>query len=131
MAPADAFSNLTTTGGYAWTFEDFNVKDTNGDGKIDLSDYNFGWTFNISQENALYFPAAARFDGSYAMLMGSMSGLWGSYWSNSPYSGIKGGAFCALSFQVKNLSGTEEITVSPAGGGSRADAFSIRCVRDN
>ena len=131
VAPADAFSNLTTTGGYAWTLEDFNVKDTNGDGKIDLTDYYYGWTFNVSPENALYFPAAARFDGSYAMLMGSVSGLWGSYWSNSPYSGMKGGAFCALSFQVKDQSGKEAIAVSPSGGASRADAYSVRCIRDN
>ena len=131
VAPADAFSNLTTTGGYAWTFDDFNVVDVNGDGVIDLSDYNYGWVFKVSAQQGLYFPAASRFDGSYAMLMGSMSGLWGSYWSNSPYSGIPGGAFCALSFQVKDQTGNEAISISPAGGASRADAFSVRCIRDN
>ena len=127
VAPADAFSNLTSTGGYAWTFDDFNVADNNKDGVIDINDYVFGWYFNVSEGTSLYFPAASRFDGSYAMLMGSMSGLWGNYWSNSPYPSIAGGAFCALSFQTID----DAITVSASGGASRADAYSIRCIRDN
>lgn len=131
VAPVDAFMNFTSTGGYTWDFGDFNVTDINGDGVIDLQDYNYGWFFNLNSSNSLYFPAAARFDGSYAMLMGSMSGLWGNYWSNAPYPSISGGAQCALAFQVKNMSGSTEISISPAAGGSRADAYSIRCVRDN
>lgn len=131
VAPADAFSDYTSTGGYAWTFGDFNVADINQDGTVDLNDYNFGWHFNAAPHAPLYFPAAARFDGSYAMLMGSVSGIWGSYWSNSPYPSVPGGAFCALSFQVKDQTGNEAVAVSPSGGASRADAFSIRCIRDN
>lgn len=130
VAPADAFRSFTTSGGYAWTFEDFDVADINGDGKIDMGDYDYGWHFNIGGGKNLYFPAAARYDGSFAMLMGSMSGLWGNYWSNSPYSTISGGAFCALAFQTKSQTGQEMITVSPSGGGGRADAYSVRCVRE-
>lgn len=130
VAPADAFINLTFTGGYAWYFEDFNIYDSNGDGVANLKDYNCGWHFLVADDTPLYFPAAARYDGSYAMLMGSVSGIWGNYWSNSPYSTVTGGALCGLSFQVKGQNGEEWITVSPAGGASRADAYSIRCVRD-
>lgn len=134
VAPADVFQNLTTNGGYAWDFEDFMIADTNGDGKVDIQDYNYGWNFMVNGNNSLYFPAAARFDGSYAMLMGSMSGLWGNYWSNSPYTdaynSTGGLGFCCLAFQVKGQNGEDWITVSPSGGSSRADAFSIRCVRD-
>ena len=130
VAPADVFNNFTTSGGYAWTFDDFNVADVNNDGVIDLDDYNYGWQFLVNDNTPLYFPAAARFDGSYAMLMGSMSGLWGSYWSNAPYPGMSGGGFCCLSFQTKSQTGEEMITVSPSAGASRADAYSIRCIRD-
>ena len=130
VAPADAFADFTTSGGYAWDFVDFKLYDANKDGNINLDDYSYGWQFIVGQNTPVYFPAAARYDGSYAMLMGSMSGLWGNYWSNAPYSGIPGGAFCNLSFQIANQKGQKEISVSPSAGSSRADAFSIRCVRD-
>ena len=129
VAPPDAFRNFTSSGGYTWVWDDFNISDTNGDGEISLADYNYGWHFNLNSGVGVYFPAAARYDGSYAMLMGSVSGLWGNYWSNSPYSSISGGAFCALAFQVEDQTGKEVVTVSPSGGASRADAYSIRCVR--
>lgn len=130
VAPADAFYNFTSTGGYAWNFDDFRIEDTNGDGEVNLDDYNYGWNFKVSNNDALFFPAAARYDGSYAMLMGSVSGIWGNYWTNAPYIGIAGGAFCGLSFQVAGQNGEEWISVSPAAGASRADAYSVRCVRD-
>lgn len=130
VPPADVFSNFTVDGGYAWDMDSFNIADINSDKIFDLSDYIYGWHFMINSEDALYFPAAARFDGSYAMLMGSMSGLWGNYWSNSPYNNMDGGAYCALAFQVKDQNGEEMITVSPSAASSRADAFSIRCIRD-
>ena len=131
VPPVDVFRHFTTTGGYVWTFEDFNVEDINRDGKTDLNDYKYGWYFMIDNETSLYFPAAARFDGSYGMLMGSVSGIWGNYWSNSPYSGMSGGAISVLAFQVKDQSGNDMTTVSPSGAASRADAYSIRCIRDN
>lgn len=130
VAPADAFKNLTSSGGYAWDIDDFNVYDANGDGIINLEDYNYGWYFLVDSATPLYFPAASRYDGSYAMLMGSMAGLWGNYWSCSSYPSISGGAQCCLSFQIKGQNGEDWVTVSPAGGSSKADAYSIRCVRD-
>ena len=131
VAPADVFANFTSSGGYAWEFSDFNVADINKDGIVDLNDYNYGWHFMVNADIPLYFPAAARFDGSYAMLMGSMSGLWGTYWSNSPSSNMNGGALSTLAFQVKGLNGEDITTVSPVAAGSKADAYSIRCIRDN
>lgn len=131
VPPVDVFRNFTSSGGYVWDFEDFNVADINNDGIITIDDYNYGWCFPTADGEALYFPAAARFDGSYAMLMGSVSGIWGNYWSNSPYINMKGGGFCALSFQIKDMNGNEQISMSAAAGSSRADAYSIRCIRDN
>ena len=130
VAPVDAFRDFTTSGGYAWVIDDFNIDDVNNDGKKDIDDYNYGWHFLVNKGVSLFFPAAARFDGSYAMLMGSMSGLWGSYWSNSPHGTIAGGGFCNLSFQVKDQAGNDVVTVSPAAGGSKADAYSVRCIKD-
>ncbi len=63
-----------------------------------------------------------------------MSGLWGSYWGNSPYDsslGIPNAGFCVLSFQTKDQSGNTAITASPSGGSGRADAYSVRCIREN
>ena len=131
---SDVFNHFTFPGTYAWDFWDFNVWDANADGDITLDDYNYGWHFMINDESPMYFPAAARFDGSYAMLMGSVSGIWGNYWSCTPasssYSSKTGMAVCALAFQVKDQNGGEMITVSPSGLASRADAYSIRCVKD-
>ena len=132
VPPADVFQHFTASGGYAWVISDFNIYDLSGDGALSLDDYNYGWVFNVDDNATSYFPAAARFDGSYAMLMGSVSGLWGSYWSNAPYPGtmFKGGAYSVLSFQVKDQNGNEMITTSPIGGGARADAYSVRCIRE-
>ncbi len=132
VPPADVFRTFTSSGGYAWVIDDFDIADTDSDGAKTLADYNYGWTFNMSNNAFSYFPAAARFDGSYAMLMGSMSGLWGSYWGNAPYPGdmFQGGAYSVLSFQIKDMTGKEMITTSPAGGGARADAYSVRCIRE-
>lgn len=133
VPPVDVFHHFTTTGGYAWDTEDFNVDDINKDGEITLDDYNYGWHFLINRDSPVYFPAAARFDGSYAMLMGSVSGIWGSYWSNSPgvSSFMEGAGYCVLSFQVKDQNGAETLSISPAAVASKADAYSIRCIRDN
>lgn len=123
VPPADVFRTFTTSGGYSVDIDTFDLGDMNGDGLWDTMDFNYGWMFNM-KNGMQFFPAAGRYDGSYAMLMGSVSGLWGAYWSNSPYSSssIDGMAFCALSFNV--------YSVSPAAGAGRADAFSVRCVRE-
>ena len=65
-------------------------------------------------------PAAARYDGSYGMLYGSVSGMWGTFWSNS--AGSAGFGVSPLAFQ--------KTTMSPNASGSRADAYSVRCIRD-
>ena len=131
VPPADVFLHFTTTGGYAWAYGEFNVADINGDGFTGVEDYNYGWHFMLTEETSSYFPAAARYDGSYAMLMGSMTGLWGNYWSNSPSASMNGGALSVLAFQVKDLNGNDMVTISPSASASKADAYSIRCVRDN
>lgn len=125
VPPVDVFSSFTASGEVSFIPEEFDVEDLNGDGIINEGDFSNGWKFAMS-EGYIFFPAAARYDGSYAMLMGSVSGLWGSYWSNAPGSdayGYGGTGYCALSFQ--------STMVSPSASASRADAYSVRCVRDN
>ncbi len=132
VPPADVFRSFTASGGYAWVISEFNIADTSGDGALSIDDYDYGWTFNLSPTVSSYFAGAARYDGSYAMLMGSMSGMWGSYWGNSPYPTdmFTGGAYAVLSFQIRDMNGAEMITASPIGGGARADAYSVRCIRE-
>ena len=129
VPPADVFRYFTTSGGYSEDISTYDIADANGDGTVDTNDFNYGWCFNM-KEGSQYFPAAARYDGSYAMLYGSMSGMWGSYWANCPATSSAqsagGTAFCALAFQ-KITAGT---STSPNGVASRADAFSVRCVRE-
>ena len=124
------FRDFTSTGGYVWDLIDFNIYDVNNDHTLDINDYLYGWHFYVNESTPLYFPAASRFDGSYAMLMGSMSGYWGNYWSNSPSSAMVGGALATLAFQVKDMSGNDIVTVSPSAVGSKADAYSVRCIKD-
>ena len=127
VPPADVFSYFTASGGYSESIADYDIADANGDGKLDANDFNYGWYFNM-KTGSQYFPAAARYDGSYAMLYGSVSGIWGSYWGNCPASSANsaGTAFCVLSFQ-KITAGT---STSPNGVASRADAYSVRCIKE-
>lgn len=128
VPPCDVFRSFTVSGGYTESIGDCDVTDLNGDGVLDSSDWNYGWYFNMIGSQNSYFPAAARYDGSYAMLMGSKSGLWGSYWGNAPAdSGYgKGLAYCVLAFQLDNL----VVSVSPSAAASRADAYSVRCIKE-
>ncbi len=133
VPPADVFRRFTTSGGYTWantddTVPDFNIHDLNGDGTLSIDDYDHGWFFMLGGGKYSYFPAAARFDGSYAMLMGSMTGLWGSYWGNTPNG--DGAGFAVLSFQIKDMGGNKAITASPSGSAARADAYSVRCAKE-
>ena len=127
VPPADVFSYFTTSGGYSEDISTYDIADVNGDGKKDGDDFRYGWDFNM-REGSQHFPAAARYDGSYAMLYGSVSGIWGSYWGNCPASSVSsvGTAFCVLSFQ-KITAGT---STSPNGVASRADAYSVRCIKE-
>jgi len=118
VPPADALSTATSSGGYDENTANFDV---NGE-------FNCGWNIKM-EEGTMFFPAAARYDGSYAMLYGSVAGLWGNYWSNSPYSGgtmANGLGFAMLSFQNT----AKGASMSPAAGGGKADAYSVRCIKE-
>lgn len=108
----DVFLSFTTTGGYTTNPADFDIAEGSG--------WNGGWTFNMA-DGSLYFPAAARYDGTYAMLYGSVSGLWGAYWGAATGSQDDYGA-CILAFQ--------QGSVSAVASASKADAYSIRCVKE-
>lgn len=137
VPPADVFRTFTPSGGYEQADGNdvvpFDVVDVSGDGALSLADYHYGWLFYLAKATNTfsYFPAAARYDGQYAMLMGSMSGLWGSYWGNAPYeSATEGMGFSVLSFQVQAYAGAKDISASPTAGGARADAYSVRCIKE-
>ncbi len=126
-----AFAYFTTYGGYTISYDEFDVADIDGDGAITAADYTYGWHFNTKEGN-LFFPAAARYDGSYAMLYGSKSGVWGNYWSctaateeNTSYF-QEGTANVVLAFDHENTYDS----VSPLASGSKADAYSVRCVKE-
>ena len=114
---------------------EFNVVDVNGDGEITLDDWSDGWLIYLDKENGVssYFPATTRYDGQYAMLMGSMVGLWGNYWYNTPGEGgdtfVPSGAR-AVSFSIKDYNGTDLVTMSALSTGSRADAYAVRCIKE-
>ncbi|MDR1984531.1 MAG: hypothetical protein LBQ28_06890 [Prevotellaceae bacterium] len=132
IPPADVFKNFITPNPYnmAWDISDFNIVDVDNNGVLNINDYNYGWAFKLDENSSSYFPAAARFDGQYAMLMGSVSGVWGSYWSNAPYNLSNGTSLTPLSFQVKNYNGTDGIATMILFGASRADAYSVRCIKE-
>ncbi|MDR1348448.1 MAG: hypothetical protein LBJ63_08515 [Prevotellaceae bacterium] len=132
IPPADVFANFITPNPYnmAFSISDFNIVDIDSNGVLDINDYNYGWTFKLDENTSSYFPAAARFDGQYAMLMGSVSGIWGSYWSNAPYNSTDGTSLVPLSFQTKNYNGTDGIATMILFNGSRADAYSVRCIKE-
>ena len=135
VPPLRTFHSFTPTGGYHWVFEEFNVADINGSGAIDLGDWSDGWYIYLDKAAGVYsyFPAATRYDGQYAMLMGSMVGLWGNYWFNTP--GEAGDTLVpygarAVSFSIKDYNGTDLVTMSAMSTGSRADAYSVRCIKE-
>lgn len=127
---AGTFDFFTSSGGYETDIASFSVYDSNADGVIDGNDYRNGWYILLDQasDSYSYFPAATRYDGSYAMLMGSKAGLWGSYWyadaDKSDDTVVPCGAF-ALAFQFG-----ETVSASPKAVGGRADGYSVRCVRE-
>ena len=124
------FDFFTSSGGYETDISGFSVFDINSDGVIDGNDYKNGWYILLdgALDSYSYFPAATRYDGSYAMLMGSKAGLWGNYWygeaDDADDSSVPCGAY-ALAFQFG-----EEVSASPKAIGGRADAYSVRCVRE-
>lgn len=127
VPPADVFRTFAVPGGYSDNLAEFDVDDVDGDGLVTAKDFNYGWSFKM-KEGSLLFPAAARYDGTYAMLYGSKSGLWGAYWGNSSAksTAAKGLGFCVLAFRCEPTG----VSVSPTAAASRADAYSVRCVKE-
>lgn len=120
LPTGDEFAGFTATGAFVYDEKDINA----------AGPYNAGWNFILPDGSTSYFPAATRYDGSYAMFMGSMAGLWGNYWyclSDEKSELISHGAY-ALSFGIKDMSGKDSVTASPVSTGGRADAYSVRCV---
>lgn len=116
LPPADVFRYVTPSGGYEENVKNFRKTGGFSNGwNIILNKEFFGLTLDS------FFPAAARYDGGYAMLFGSVSGLWGSYWSNTVYSDDRG--LSPLSFTANSM--------SPSAGGAKADAYSVRCVLED
>ena len=150
VADPMTFRHITASGGYTWATgetegemhwydlggeTEFAAQDLNADGWINLLDYRNGWYLFMDRpsQTASYFPATTRYDGQYAMFMGSMVGLWGNYWTNTPsldenqndtYRGA------AMSFGIKTYTGDWSISASPISNGARADAYAIRCIKD-
>ncbi|MDR0437612.1 MAG: hypothetical protein LBH22_04835 [Bacteroidales bacterium] len=130
VPPSDVFRNFVAEdavlGTISFDISEFQVQDLNGDGEITIDDYSYGWFFKLNENVYSYFPSASRFDGQYGMLMGSMSGIWGTYWSNSPDGSADnpGRAYSPLSF------GTSPIMVTTLANAGRADAYSIRCIKE-
>lgn len=137
---------FTKSGGMAWavgTTDEFTwgdisgetsteVVDFNGDGKLSLDDWTNGWHIYLDRAKGIhtYFPATTRYDGQYAMFMGSMVGIWGNYWTNTT-DGKNGGLAQAVSFGLKDYNNPNySITLSPLSSGSRADAYAVRCIKE-
>ena len=124
------FDFFTSSGGYETDMSGFSVSDISSDGVIDGDDYRNGWYIMLdpASDSYSYFPAATRYDGSYAMLMGSKAGLWGNYWyadsDDAEDSSVPCGAY-ALAFQFG-----DSVSASPKAVGGRADGYSVRCVRE-
>ncbi|MCQ2146925.1 MAG: hypothetical protein MJZ16_05345 [Bacteroidales bacterium] len=140
----NVFKDVTSTGGLIWakgdTYGDltwgdlfgsaeFTAYDYNGDGKVNFYDWFDGWYLVLGPNQYSFFPAATRYDGQYAMLMGSMVGYWANYWYNAPSDGTNGLA-SAMVFGTKEYSGADSVTASGVSNGSRADAYSVRCVKE-
>lgn len=128
FAQGDAFGDLSWSEVYVPNVG-FGGVDIDGDGKVNLNDYKDGWYFNFGGKDS-YFPATTRYDGSYAMLMGTMVGLWGNYWYNAPDKAEGGARAAALTFQIKAYgSQSYTLTASEFSNGARADAYAIRCIK--
>ena len=155
VPPADLYSNFTGSGQYAWveldsegnpqkdengnmvisyTFgqDSYPVCDMNADGILSMEDYNNGWVFRLGDDTSSYFPASTRYDATYALLMGSMVGLWGNYWTNAPSVQSNGtsDSAIAMGFAVKDMSGKTNISISPNASGPKANAFAVRCIKE-
>lgn len=147
VPPAGEFVNFTESGGYTWAtgdtveglvFSDLGgeaavaVADIDEDGKYTIRDWQDGWWLWLDRDHGVksFFPASARYDGGYAMLMGSMSGLWANYWTNAASDDTAPGTAIALSFSLTDYNKNYQITISPVSNGARADGYSVRCIKE-
>lgn len=134
VPPIHATSHLTSNGFIVFSYAQTSVADRNGDGAVDKNDYNCGYYFTVSGHTTTYFPGAARWDGTYGMLYGSIASYVGNYWSNSIYKSTLASqkdskmATAGLMFFSPAVAGN--CYISANAGASRADANSVRCVAD-
>ena len=143
------FNHLTPGGGMVWASGDSEgvltwsnlggeahvaIRDINSDGNINILDFENGWWLYMKETSPKtwsYFPATTRYDGQYAMLMGSMVGLWANYWYNTPTEADSTtGTAEAMSFGIKDYYGGWSVTLSAISSGSRADAYAVRCIKE-
>lgn len=147
----DALSFITSTKGMIWVLgEDehgllwghlfgeatFAAYDQNQDGKVDMNDYHNGWYLTLNEDTKAnsYFPSTTRYDGQYAVLMGSVVGYWANYWTNAPSETMGMGQ--AMTFGIKAVTNystmelKDELTASGVSSGSCADAYAVRCIKE-
>jgi len=147
VPPISTMLHVSSTGGMIWASGDsegvmdwatlgaeaeFQGVDINKDGLLNLLDFTNGWWLYLDKEKDVYsfFPAATRWDANYAMFMGSMVGLWGSYWTNSPdnsdsYYG-EAWVFGIMDYNKSKY----EVEFSPISAGPRANGFNVRCIKE-
>lgn len=116
VPPVDALKTATPSGGYDEDESQFDVE----------GDFCYGYNINMA-EGSSYFPASGRYYGAYGMLYGSVCGLWGNYWSNSPY-GDSDSHMGSIIVAFQNTA--TGASMSPLAGGAKSDAYPVRCIRD-
>lgn len=151
----EVFKGISSTGGMIWATGEtegvltwatlmgdavFGGVDYNKDGNVNFLDYFDGWYLYLDRDKDVYsyFPATTRYDGSYGLFMGSMVGLWGNYWNNAPStsSSSSPGTALAMNYGIMEYNDKQEdngrytVTASGVSSGSRADAYSVRCIKE-
>lgn len=113
VAPKSLWAGFTSTGAASTVRGDFNVTD----------DFFYGWKFNYAGADNSFYPAAGRRSFANGTIANTDSagqiGI-GFYWSCQP--SAQAGYSAALSFTSSN--------VNPADSRQRANAFSVRCVKE-
>ncbi|MCQ2118908.1 MAG: hypothetical protein MJY84_03200 [Bacteroidales bacterium] len=111
--------------------------DINQDGLLNMKDWTDGWWIYTNTTDGTYsfFPATSRYDGNYAMLMGSMVGYWGNYWTNAPGLNSDGsdsymGMAFAFGIYDYGVFDKYSVTASASSNGARADGYAIRCIKE-
>lgn len=113
VAPKSLWAGFTSTGAASTERSEFNVTD----------DFYYGWKFDYSGAESSFYPAAGRrsfANGTIANTDSAGQIGVGFYWSCQP--SAEAGYSAALSFTSSS--------VNPADSRQRANAFSVRCVRE-